>query len=124
MEASVISLEGYQAQQAEQTFRSHVHQQIDAFLDRLEVQMDPREEGSPPLWERTETVRRERSALTGSIVQAYVEKDYGDYLQQAEAPCPHCGHSLNARKPESRTVETLVGPVTLQRPYFYCRRCR
>jgi hypothetical protein len=124
MEASVISLEWYQAQQAEQTFRSQVHQQIDVFLDRLEEQMDTQEEDSPPLWELTETVRRERAALTGSIVQAYVEKVYGDYLQQAEARCPHCSHSLNARKPEPRTVETLVGPVTLPRPYFYCRRCR
>jgi hypothetical protein len=23
-----------------------------------------------------------------------------------------------------RTVETLVGPVKLERPYFYCRACR
>jgi len=31
---------------------------------------------------------------------------------------------LQARERVCRTVETLVGPVQLERPYFYCRPCR
>lgn len=31
---------------------------------------------------------------------------------------------LRARELVCRTVETMVGPVQLERPYFYCRACR
>jgi hypothetical protein len=31
---------------------------------------------------------------------------------------------LSARGPHARTVETLVGVIRLQRPYFYCERCQ
>lgn len=31
---------------------------------------------------------------------------------------------LRAQACVCRTVETLVGPVQLERPYFYCRACR
>jgi len=124
MEASVISLEAYRYHQTNQAFRSCVHQQLDTFLDRLEDRMAFPERPLPSLLELTEAVRQERAMLTGSVVQAYVEKAYGAYLQQDRASCPECGSLLKARKSRSRTVETLVGPVTLARPYFYCCACR
>jgi hypothetical protein len=31
---------------------------------------------------------------------------------------------LAARPAVSRTVDTMVGSVQLERPYFYCRHCR
>ena len=31
---------------------------------------------------------------------------------------------LKVQEPVWRTVETMVGPVELERPYFYCRACR
>ena len=43
-----------------------------------------------------------------------VERRYGQFLVQQEATCH--------RQP-SRSVETLLGPVTLARPYFYCAAC-
>jgi len=123
MKASVISLEAYRDQQSEQTFRSRVHQYTDAFVDRWEAKMDTEETSSPSLLHLTEAVRQERATLTGAMVQAYVEKVYGAYVHQEYAPCPVCGACLKARPSRSRTVETLIGCVTLQRPYFYCTAC-
>src|SRR5262245_15716019 len=38
-------------------------------------------------------------------------------------PCPTCARLLPARGPVPRCVETMVGPATLERPYFYCQGC-
>lgn len=38
--------------------------------------------------------------------------------------CPHCGRLLRVRVSANRTVETVVGAVSLSRPYFYCVRCQ
>ena len=38
-------------------------------------------------------------------------------------PAPSGKGLLRARPSRSRTVETLLGPVTLERPYFYCVGC-
>jgi uncharacterized protein UPF0236 len=39
-------------------------------------------------------------------------------------PCPTCAHLLPARGPVHRCVETMVGAVELERPYFYGQVCR
>lgn len=122
METTLVSLAGYRDRQAEQVFRARVHSQVDAFLDQWEAKMA--EKAAPPsLLELTTTVRQERSALTGAMVQAYLEKVYGNYLRQERACCPGCGVCLKARALRPRTVETLVGPIKLERPYFYCSGC-
>ena len=105
-------------------FRQQVHQQLDLFLDDLEAQMDSSQDKLPSLFELSTRVRQQRGGLTGSILQAYVLQRYGAYLEQTQADCPGCGRSLWARPTRPRTVETLVGELTLERPYFYCESCR
>ncbi len=124
MSAAVLSLRGYQEHQVAEGFRRQVHQQVDLFLDRLEAGMDSSPEECPSLFQLSETVRQERGGLTGGLLQAYVSKVYGSYLVQQQAPCPGCSRWLSARPARPRTVETLVGPLTLERPYFYCEGCR
>ncbi len=124
MTASIFSLQAYQEHQAEQQFRLLVHQQLDAFLDRWEERMDTSQSPLPSLWTLTEAVRQERATLTGAMIQAYVTKAYGHYLSQERASCPGCGQSLKARPARPRMVATLVGPIKLVRPYFYCAPCQ
>jgi hypothetical protein len=52
------------------------------------------------------------------------EQAHHQTLEQDTAGCPQCGRTLTARGPVQRTVETLVGPVTVERPYFYCGPCQ
>lgn len=124
MGASVLSLEAYWNRQQDQPFRQRVHQAVDAFLDRLEKTMSAEGESIPSLWSISQNIRQERSGLTGSVAQAYVERTYGTYLHQEYATCPDCSKSLKARPSRGRTVETLVGSIRLERPYFYCPSCR
>ena len=60
-----------------------------------------------------------RAGLTETIV-AHVHRD--EY-NRTQVTCPKCDGVLRARERVCRTVETMVGPVPLERPYFYCRAC-
>ena len=73
--------------------------------------------------EITGALAEERAGLTSALVEAFVERRHGPLLTQQEAPCPKCERRLRAQASRSRTVETLLGPVTLTRPYFYCAPC-
>jgi hypothetical protein len=44
--------------------------------------------------------------------------------ERQQAPYGCCERALPVHASVGRTVETLVGPVKLERPYFYCRTCR
>ena len=44
--------------------------------------------------------------------------------QRTHTCCPRCTRVLKVRAHVGRTVKTMVGPVELARPYFYCRACR
>lgn len=37
-------------------------------------------------------------------------------------PCP-CGHSARYKELRSKSILTVLGPVTLSRPYFLCAHC-
>ncbi len=60
-----------------------------------------------------------RSEIMGQAALALIEKKYGHLLEQQYCQCPNC-HRQTKAKPEKvkREIETLVGPVTLYRPYF------
>jgi hypothetical protein len=53
-----------------------------------------------------------------------VAQRHGPLLHQRTLPCPHCQHLLLARPAPPRTVHTMVGEVSLSRPYFYCTDCQ
>lgn len=40
----------------------------------------------------------------------------------SSVPCP-CGQRQALQRQQSRTVRTLIGPVSYVRPYYYCRAC-
>ena len=85
---AILSLDVYQQHQAEAAYRTQVHAAVDRLLDELEVQMTDSTEELPSLFTLTEAVRAERSRLSGTIVQAYVERRYATYLEQERADCP------------------------------------
>jgi len=65
-----------------------------------------------------------RSEIMGKAALALIEKKFGHLLDQQYCQCPQCNRSIKAKSPKvKRRIDTLVGPVTLYRPYFYCRIC-
>ena len=118
--AAVISLAEVREKKQRTEYRRQLHEQFDLWLDTLEEQM---KEPKPTLEQITGAVWAQRQALTGRLVAAVVEQRYGQEQAQEHAPCPQCGRPLTARGVVSRTLQTLVGEVELDRPYFYCVPC-
>jgi hypothetical protein len=115
--AEIISLAEVRASTQWQRLRDDLHTRFDQWLDRLEEQLpDPK----TSLSEVTEAVWQLRHDLTGGLSETIVEQAHVDERTRPYASCPQCGRRLKARPSVSRTVETMVGPVHVERPYFYC----
>src|SRR6266851_1095962 len=65
----------------------------------------------------------QRQELTGHLTATLVAQRHRAEQEQRRAPCPQCGRTVAARAVVSRTVDTLVGAVEVDRPYFYCVPC-
>jgi len=119
--AEVISFEEVRARKQWDALRHQLHDRFDQWLDGLQEQLP---EPEPTLAQVTETVWNLRQALTGGLTEAIVEHAHrGEHTRQ-QSRCPQCARLLKARAPVQRSVETLVGVVQLERPYFYCSACR
>jgi hypothetical protein len=118
--AAVISLADARERRQRAEGRRHLHDCFDQWLDTLEGHM---KEPKPTLEQLTRAVWERRQELTGSLTEALLEQRYRPEHEQRSAPCPQCGRPVAARAVVSRTLETLVGRVELDRPYFYCVPC-
>ncbi len=118
--AAVIALAEVRQKKQQAEFRRQLHARLDHWLDAVEEQVKP---PKPTLEELTRTIWERRQELTGSLTTALLEQRYGAEHAQRSAPCPQCGRLVAARAVVSRTVETLVGEVEVNRPYFYCVPC-
>ncbi|NIN68993.1 MAG: ISKra4 family transposase, partial [Anaerolineae bacterium] len=65
-----------------------------------------------------------RQELTAGVTEALARQRHAEAMEQEKATCPQCGRSVRSLALVPRTVETMVGELTLERPYFYCRRCK
>ena len=117
--AQVIALDDVRASQKHQALRQQLHERFDQWLDALEGQLTEAELTLPQV---SETIWGLRQPLTASIAQTIVEHRYQAEHRRTALPCGTCARLLQARPPVRRTVETLVGAIELERPYFYCRQ--
>jgi Uncharacterised protein family (UPF0236) len=72
----------------------------------------------------SETVWTLRQQLTSGVAETIVQHTHQEEQRRQQMPCPTCARLLTARGPVRRCVETMVGAIELERPYFYCRVCR
>jgi len=119
--AEVISFEEVRASKQWDSLRHQRHERFDQWLDILET---PWHEPPSTLPEVTATVWALRQQLTGGITETIVTHVHRSEHNRTQVTCPRCHGVLKAREPVCRTVETMVGPVQLERPYCYCRACR
>jgi Uncharacterised protein family (UPF0236) len=119
--AEIISLPEVRARKQWDALRQQLHARFDQWLDTLEQQWP-----EPPatLPEVTAMVWDVRQQLTGGITETIVAQVHHGEHDRTQVSCPQCAGVLRARECVCRTVETLVGPVQLERPYFYCRTCQ
>jgi hypothetical protein len=100
--------------------RRELHEGFDLWLDSMEeaVMEEP-----TSLDALAKAVFARRQELTAQVTEALVQQRHRQALDQKTAPCPQCGRLLPARALVPRTLETMVGEVCLERPYFYCVQC-
>ena len=118
---AILSLEDFRDVQRRTAIRQRLHDRLDHWLDRLEAHVKA---PKPTLEELTQAVFALRQELTQAVTEGLVEQTHRALVEQRTAVCPRCGRTLSARGPQERTVETLVGAIRLQRPYFYCEPCQ
>jgi hypothetical protein len=119
--AEVISLDEVRARKHWTTIRQRLHERFDRWLDQLEAALP---EGAPTLSQVSATIWTLRQQLTGSVAETIVHQTHPEEQQRQQMSCPTCARLLSARGPVQRCVETMVGAVELERPYFYCQVCR
>ena len=120
-QAEVISLDAVRASKQWASLRQQLHDYFDLWLDDLQGKLP---EPETTLAQITETVWALRQELTGSLTEAVVEHGHRFEFMRQDIMCQTCQRLLTARPSVPRTVETMVGSVRLERPYFYCRVCR
>lgn len=121
--AEIISIEDIRDirdKKKRQEIRKGLHERIDEAFNEIEEKI----EGSmPSLMEITGEVFKARQGITKSIVESLVELRYAEEKTRQTMLCP-CGCKRRLRSPGTvdRTIETLVGKISISRPYFYCER--
>jgi hypothetical protein len=119
--AEVISLAEVRARKQWDGLRQNLHARFDQWLDALEQRLP---EPETTLAEVSDLVWQLRQDLTGGLTETLVRHAHAGEQSRKQAPCPQCERLVRARPAVARTVETMVGSVQLERPYFYCRLCR
>lgn len=95
---------------------AYFEQKADELLDWQEKQ------GATDLWTIEELVEQAGRAVQGKLVESLVESQQPG-LSVTET-CPTCGGRLEYWGERRRDLETSVGPIKLNRPYYYCRPCQ
>jgi hypothetical protein len=119
--AAVLALDNTRQAFAKTRARQELHAYLDRWLESVEANMP---DDTPSLEALTPAVLARRQELTGKIAEVLVAQRHGPGLDQHIRPCPHCPRLLPARPAPPRTVRTMVGEVSLTRPYFYCPDCQ
>jgi hypothetical protein len=114
-------MDSYREIARKELLREECHRQLDVFLDALEPQMN---QPKPTLEDLTEAMFSRRNELMGQLTSIIMKQTYIDLIDQEYAECPYCEKALKERTKHPRTVETLIGQVSFERPYFYCLDCQ
>jgi hypothetical protein len=67
-------------------------------------------------------VRRHALAVAARAVQRRLNADTADHVGPT-VPCPQCHQSARYAGRRPKTVESVLGPLTLERAYYHCTAC-
>ena len=102
--------------------RHLAHQYLDAWLNQLAPVFD---QASPPtLRELSARFTATRGPFLGGCLKAFSEELYAAWRDQQQINCPHGGQRLKRKRLDPKQIDTLQGPLVMERPYFYCAACR
>jgi len=102
--------------------RRMAHEQLDQWLEQMRPLFE--QEKPPTLLELSQHFTRTRQQLLGGVLQSLADALYAHLQDQRQAPCPCCGKPIRRKRRDPKRCNTLQGPVSLERGYFYCTDCR
>jgi hypothetical protein len=105
-----------------ESFRAAAHRQVDQWVDQQAEMFTAQK--IPTLRQMSEQFMQTRTTLLGGCLQEMATQLTASYRQQELARCPHCCKALKRHSVNDKTLHTLQGSITLERPYFYCRSCK
>ena len=118
---NVISLEEIRETKRQAQLRQRLQQRFEQWFEKVEAEVNG---STATLAQLTGVVFNLRQELASAVVEGLIEQqDQAEFVRQ-ESVCPECAQRLRSRRNVERTVETMVGTVTVSRPYFYCVRCQ
>lgn len=121
---SKVSLEEYRQVRIKQDIRRGFQAWLLAWGDSLLDGMgDMMKDGQLTLGQITGRLFAARQEFTKVAAETVVKEAHAEIFGQRLAACPKCGQELKARGPHRRTIETMVGVIEIERPYFYCMQC-
>jgi Uncharacterised protein family (UPF0236) len=105
-----------------EAFRAAAHRQLDQWVDQQTGMFITQK--LPTLRQMSDQFSKTRTTLLGGCLQEMAFQLTAFYRSQDFAPCPCCGKQLKRHSINAKTLHTMQGSITLERPYFYCHRCK
>lgn len=102
--------------------RSLAHEALDKWFDQVVPLFDS--DKGPTISTLSRHFSDTRGELMGAVMQVLLEKAYHHQLHQEHAACPCCAKVYKRKRFDRKTLSTLHGEFTLNRPYFYCPTCQ
>jgi len=97
------------------------HDALDQWIDTLAPLFE--QERPPTLMELSAHMSATRGTFLGGCLEALTQELYRHHRHQRHTDCPGCDKRLKAKRMDHKTVSTLQGKISVERPYFYCRDC-
>ena len=86
--------------------------------------LDWHEKGQEPTLTQLEEVVLKLRKQPSQRMTGVVLKDQEALQPVMVPPCPTCGQKMHYKGMKGVTVESRLGPLQLERGYWYCHRCR
>jgi hypothetical protein len=118
----VLDFTAFQQEKHWEHFCHMVHNALDKVLAGLKDSFFA--EKPLALKEMSDLFQGKKQEIASSMLQEFIQGQYARYLEQQKADCPYCGKTVSKNEDSSRTIETLLGSIELNRPYFHCRKCK
>jgi hypothetical protein len=103
-------------------FREMAHKALDEWIDTVMPFFEAK--APPDLRALSDHFQNTRQMFLGACLQAAVERLHEPLFRQRRADCPQCGQVVLRHGMRERSVSTLQGSFSLNRPYFYCGACQ
>lgn len=117
---AVVEFSAVRQQTAEERWRQAGYQAVDEMVKKIKDKVEDKD-----FQEISELLHKEGQSITGAILQEVISSRSIAEKARQNYVCPECGRSLSRqRKLRPRTIESLHGEISIERPYFYCKGCK